>query len=74
MSYKRQKWEYFANTALFFYIWNILISIGGAWFASPIATRVRLALRAFRNLRLLKGLNAPTWSRLIDESQPDHPR
>lgn len=30
MSYKRQKWEYFANLALIFYIWNILISIGGA--------------------------------------------
>ena len=23
MSYKRQKWEYFANLALIFYIWNM---------------------------------------------------
>jgi hypothetical protein len=38
------------------------------WFASNNAIRVILTLRAFRTHSVLKGLNAPPWSRLIDRS------
>ena len=58
----------------FFRTLYICAESGVLWFASNNATRVILTLRAFRTPRRYQRLKRSIRSRLIDGSQPEHPR
>ena len=58
----------------FFRTLYICAESGVLWFASNNATRVILTLRAFRTPRRSRRLKRSIRSRLIDGSQPEHPR
>jgi len=64
---------YFTNS-FELYIFRALKHWYVLWFASNNATRVILTLRAFRTLRRSQRLKRSLRSRLIDGSQPEHPR